>query len=226
MAPAGGMGELIARLIDHLRDEGVPIHFNTPYDIKMTTDVQIICTSAPEAGGLLKEVAPDLAFGLRNLEMVPLVSTTVFYSRESDDKVKGFGCLFPRDQGFRALGVLFNHDIFEGRSPHRSETWIYGGAEDRELINLGDREIFEFLSRDRERLFKRRSQALGYRIQRWPQAIPHYTTDLEKFLEDQKSGISGLEKNRIFLAGNYLGALGLSQILERASELPERIRHV
>ena len=40
--------------------------------------------------------------------------------------MRGFGVLFPEAAGIRALGVLFNTDIFEGRGRLRSETWIVG----------------------------------------------------------------------------------------------------
>ena len=36
--------------------------------------------------------------------------------------------MFPRGEGFRARGVLFNEFIFERRERAHSETWIFGGA--------------------------------------------------------------------------------------------------
>ena len=84
--------------------------------------------------------------------MLSLVTATSFYAPEAA-RLKGFGCLFPRDQGYRARGVLFNDCIFEGRGPAHAETWIFGGALDPEVVNLSDQELAQLIADERERFF-------------------------------------------------------------------------
>src|SRR6185503_17734907 len=110
----------------------------------------IVCLSAPAAANYLADFSPDISAQLSQVEMLSLVTATCFYDSAAAG-LKGFGCLFPRDQGFRARGVLFNDCIFEGRGPAKAETWIFGGALDRDVVNLNDEEITSTILEDRAR---------------------------------------------------------------------------
>jgi oxygen-dependent protoporphyrinogen oxidase len=143
--------------------------------------------------------------------MLSLVTATVFYE-PSAANLKGFGCLFPSDQGFRARGVLFNDCIFEGRGPYHSETWIFGGALDPDVMTLDDVELSAVISSDRQRFFERADQPAGTHITRWNNALPHYSIELERILTRLPP-----PPQNIALTGNYLGRIGLAKILERAA---------
>lgn len=217
VAPKGGMGELLKALASAVEKQGGQIHYGKTIEKIDETFDYVIATSAREAGLLLKEVAPRVSAELAKVDMLPLASTTIFF--ESNPKLlNGFGCLFSRESVFRPLGVLFNNGIFEGRSPHRSETWICGGATDRGFVEFEDAKILEIILESRQKLFGVSQVPLFYRIQRWPSAIPHYDLELEKVLEKPLA----LPKN-VHLIGNYLGLIGLGKILEKAKELAEKM---
>jgi oxygen-dependent protoporphyrinogen oxidase len=108
--------------------------------------------------------------------------------------------------------VLFNDCIFEGRSPAHSETWIFGGALDPEVVNLTDQEFADFIASERERFYGNRDDAMEIHITRWPNALPHYTVELERILMTLPPPPPNLA-----LVGNYLGRIGLAKILERAA---------
>jgi oxygen-dependent protoporphyrinogen oxidase len=143
--------------------------------------------------------------------MLSLATVTCFYPTCAA-QLKGFGCLFPRDQGFRARGVLFNDFIFEDRGPAHAETWIFGGALDAEAVKLTDEEFAQTIAAERERFYGRGDEPLDMRVTRWAGAIPHYTIELEKIL----TTLPAPPKN-VALVGNYLGRVGLAKILERAA---------
>ena len=181
-------------------------------------DRVIVCTSAKEASELLRSVAPDVSRQLARIEMLPLVTATCFFDR-NPGQIKGFGCLFPRGQGFRSLGVLFNDCIFANRSQLRSETWILGGALDREVIDLDDKALKELLVNEHERLTGLRHEHLiEAKITRWHSALPHYTTELELILDHL-----AVLPSEISLVGNYLGEIGLARIVSRAKRVARRI---
>ncbi len=125
VAPPNGMGELIDALYQGLRARGVTFDFGAPVDRIDAAQPTVICTNAPAAARLLAPGAPELSAAIQRIRMVSLVTITAFFAPRPDD-LRGFGVLFPRTSGVRALGVLFNADIFSGRSALRSETWIYG----------------------------------------------------------------------------------------------------
>ncbi len=209
VAPPNGMQQLIDGLYDFLNDAGVEFLFNHPAPQEDCPTV--VCLSASSASDYLAGFAPEISQALAKVEMLSMVTATCFYAAEAA-KLKGFGCLFPRDQGFRARGVLFNDCIFEGRGPAHSETWIFGGALDPEVVNLSEQEIAEFIASERERFYGNRDDALEIHITRWPNALPHYTIDLERILMTLPP-----PPLNIALVGNYLGRIGLAKILERAA---------
>jgi len=216
LAPPDGMQQLIDGLWNYLADAGVEFLFQ--HDQQPDKNEQaIVCLSASAAAEHLQEVAPELSRALQKIEMLSLATVTCFY-QPTAAQLKGFGCLFPRDQGFRARGVLFNDFIFAGRGPAHAETWIFGGALDADVISMTDEEFVQTIAAERDRFYGRRDEALDTRVTRWPSAIPHYTIELEKIL----TALPSPPKN-LALVGNYLGRVGLAKILERAAFVADEL---
>lgn len=214
VAPPGGMQQLIDGLCEYLKGAGVEFVFNQQAPAN-PDEPTVVCLSAPAASEYLADPAPNVGEALREVEMLSLVTATCFYAPEAV-RLKGFGCLFPNDQGFRARGVLFNDCIFDGRGPAHAETWIFGGALDREILNLSDQEFAQLIADERRRFYAHSDEALDIHITRWPNALPHYSIDLERMLMDLPPPPSG-----VALVGNYLGRIGLAKILERAAVVAE-----
>lgn len=212
VAPRGGMQELIDGLTHWIEQAGARIEYHQRAEVDPDSPT-VVCTSAREAADCLAPAAPAVAEALRRIEMLSLVTVTAFYAREAGD-LPGFGCLFPRDQGFRARGVLFNDSIFEGRSGFRSEAWIFGGAHDPGIVDLDEAALGEVVARDRERMTGRTTAPLALYATRWPAALPHYDVTLERTL-----GAFPPLPPRVRLAGNYLGGIGLARILDRSARV-------
>lgn len=212
VAPKNGMGELISKLTAYLLNNGCKIH----YEIEITSPTQlppsdylVIAASVEQATDLLAACNDPRSEILRNISMVPITSTTVFTKAESRPKVVGFGVLYPQEEGNFALGTLFNNYIFENRSNNcQSDTWITPGAEIRDQI------LIDSILSERERVLQQKVDLISYQVNRWPKGLPRYDFDLER-------AVSGLEevRGRIALIGNYLGEIGLKQILHRAKRL-------
>ena len=140
VTPVGGMQQLIDALERRLRTREVSIRLNTVPTLDGSTPV-VICTSARAAAECLRDVAPAASQALSTIDMLPLVRITAFYPGEATSQW-GRGILFPRGGGdIRALGVLFNTNIFPQRKGEYSESWIYGGATDRDVVELSDVEL-------------------------------------------------------------------------------------
>ena len=208
VAPALGMGALIQALRDRLGERLVTHAFEMPERLR---DVTVVCASAWEAARLLKTAHPKSAEILGRCESLALTSTTCFYEPDRRE-LNGFGCLFPARQDFHSLGVLFNTDIFAGRGNYRSETWISRGAEFNESTHL------EQIAEDRARLQNRHQKPIATHITRWPRAVPYYTVEWEAALKTLAI------EPPLYLHGNYLGRLGLAQILMRSKRLAQTIK--
>jgi oxygen-dependent protoporphyrinogen oxidase len=215
-APTGGMGEFTSRLHERLDARGVRFFFNAAVDRLDPAVATVIATPAPSAAQLLAPHAPSLAERISAIRIAPLVTVTTFFDPHLDD-VRGFGVLFPRACGVRALGALFNTDIFAGRGSVRSETWIVG---DRDLGMTGwtDDRLREALAGDRQLLTGRRDTPLAVHVTRWRQAIPVYDQTIVA-LKRESSTLPGW----LALAGNYLGTIGVGGLLARAESAAARL---
>ena len=140
----------------------------------------------------------------------------MFFDPHVDD-VHGFGVLFPRASGVRALGVLFNTDIFAGRGSVRSESWIVGDR-DLGMTTWADDRLREALTGDRQLLTGRRDTPLSVHVTRWSQAIPVY----DRTILDLKRELPALPV-WLALAGNYLGTIGIAALLVRAESAAARL---
>jgi oxygen-dependent protoporphyrinogen oxidase len=216
VAPASGMQELIDGLQKYLENAGAEFEFNQ--DSTATVgDYAAVCLSAPAAAEYLEREAPAVSDALRDIEMLSIATVTCFY-RADAASLNGFGCLFPRDQGFRARGVLFNDSIFPGRGPAHAETWIFGGALDPGVVKFTDAEFEGLIGSERERFYGKRDQPLDSHVTRWPGALPHYSIEFEKLLAALPA-----PPRHVSLVGNYLGRIGLAKILERAAFVAETL---
>ncbi len=216
VAPPNGMQQLIDGLAGYLRHKDVEITFDTDAPPN-TNDPTIVCLSARAASAYLSDIAPHMSAALSKIEMLSLLTATCFFDQDAAS-IDGFGCLFPRDQGFRARGVLFNNSIFEGRGPAHAETWIFGGALDPEVVRLTDEQIRGVILAERERFYKANDAPLAMHITRWPKALPHYSVELERTL----STLPAPPPN-IALVGNYLGRIGLAKLAERAAFVVDKV---
>jgi len=216
-APAGGMGEFISRLHSRLEARGVRFSFNAAVDRLDPAAATVIATPATSAAQLLAPHAPALAARISAIRIAPLVTVTMFFKPHLDD-VRGFGVLFPRACGVRALGVLFNTDIFAGRGPVRSETWIVGDR-DVGMTNWADDRLREALIGDRQLLTGRRDTPLAVHVTRWSQAVPVYDQTIVAI----KRELPALP-NWLALAGNYLGTIGVAALLAKAESAATRVQ--
>jgi oxygen-dependent protoporphyrinogen oxidase len=215
-APAGGMGQFVERLHRRLVDRGVHFAFAEPAT-RLDADRPVaVCTGAPAAARLLAPWAPRLAEAVAQVRVSGLASVTAFFEPRPDD-LRGFGVLFPRGAQVDALGVLINTDIFEGRGRARSETWIYGNREGA-VTAWSDARLRDALVADRRTLNGRHVEPLTIHIARRPEAIPVY--------DDTVSRVANALDTLppwIAVAGNYLGQIGVSRLLEVAEKAARRL---
>ncbi|MGZ3744267.1 MAG: protoporphyrinogen oxidase [Pseudobdellovibrionaceae bacterium] len=211
-----GMGEFVEALERKVRQQGVQIYLNSAYQPQDLTLPHVICVSAAAAPKVVEKLSPELALHLSRIEALSVLSATVFF-KQPQAKIEGFGALFPQDQNFRVLGILSNTFIFENRGPAYSETWIFGGAHSPEVLQKSPEEILNLIKEERKRIFGVEEECFDYRINPRPQALPHYTLEHKKILDELK-----LPKN-LYLNGNYMGGIGLSKILSFSKELARGI---
>ncbi|MBX3034119.1 MAG: FAD-dependent oxidoreductase [Bdellovibrionaceae bacterium] len=211
----GGMGVLIEALKKDILARGGEIRESVEISGDNLPTPCALAVPAPEAARLLRAQAPALAERISRIRYAPLVAANLFF--EEDNGQRAFGCLVPRGQGLRTLGVLFHRCIFPTQDRLSCERWILGGATDPAAADLSAEGLRELIRTERRRILGLDDQPVESEIAVWKQGLPHYDLTLEKILEDLP------EPEGIWLHGNWLGGIGLSRILERSENLAKKI---
>ena len=219
-APPSGMGQFITRLHERLRERGVRFEFNSEIESIAASTPTLICTPAPAAARLVAPHAPRMSDALAAVRMSALTTVTMFFE-PADADVHGFGMLFPSRSGVNALGVLYNADIFAGRSRLRAETWIVGDRQ-QGIAGWDDARLLSALADDRQKVAGRLDRPLSVHVTRWPAAIPVY----DEAILGVAAAMPALPE-WLCLSGNYLGRIGVAALLEQAAAAASRLaRHL
>ena len=161
VAPREGMGEWMGAMKSYLESKGCEFVKNHPFERKDNGPVfwAVDLASLKEIG---KKQEGWLPPEVNKTRTTGLSSLTLIFENQNLQP-EGFGCLFPRGFGFYSLGVLFNHNIFEGRAAEKgsSETWIFGDHftecenHERGFVNfsgMGEEELLHCVLSDRYQL--------------------------------------------------------------------------
>jgi len=138
----------------------------------------LLATPADRTAALVREHASDAAAALDSIAYAPVATVASAYAAASIvHPLDGFGCLVPRKEQRRVLGVLFSSSMFEGRAPAGTAllTTFVGGQRQPELPGLPDDDIAALAHAEHGVLLGARSAPLFQAVTRWPRAIPQYT---------------------------------------------------
>lgn len=204
-----GMNFVVNELKMYLQRQGVQfvLGHNCSLSLIDPREITIIATSLNDMLALTKEVNDPLYECFKDCQMLSVATVTVF--EQASQAPQAFGCLFPLNSGFRARGVLFNHHIFPKSYKSSSQTWILNCKEESEV----DANV----SHVRSNLWPGATATECYK-KFWSKALPKYDLQLEQALQVQMT-----MESPYYLVGNYLGRIGVADLLELASEVAEEI---
>jgi oxygen-dependent protoporphyrinogen oxidase len=138
----------------------------------------VLATQSAQAGALLRDHAADAAAALESIAYAPVATVASAYATTGiGHRLDGFGCLVPRKERRRVLGVLFSSTMFEGRAPAGTAllTTFIGGLRDPDLPALAEGAIAALAHAEHAALLGASDKPLFQSVTRWPQAIPQYT---------------------------------------------------
>lgn len=223
VAPKNGLGDLIARLEDQLQQR-LGDRFIKGVKITALPDAPnlVLATPAYRAAELLQDQSPPLAELLHEVRYTPLVSVTAFVDRSSFTRpVNGVGVLVPASEKRACLGILFSSSSFAGRVTDESRwasfTLMMGGSEDRYWVDAGDEQIHEAVRKELDEILGIKGRPLETIINRWPQAIPQYSTALPRLWGRARHTWCATPGRILF--GNYTGQVSLRGMIESAGSL-------
>lgn len=166
----------------------------------------------------------DLFHSLPSLPSAPLTVVGVAYRKAAvGHPLDGFGMLVPLVEKRRILGAIFNSTLFPGRAPDDLSTFnvFVGGATMPKLATQPDYALHEMLHHELSALLGITEPPVLIRRYDWPKAIPQYNVGHEFFLNALQRVENALPG--FHALGNFRGGPGLSDRVERALELADRL---
>lgn len=222
-APRLGMGDLVSKLEEKLEQQ-LGSHFIRGLPIDEIPDAANLVLTVPayRALPLFGREFPELAESLRSVEYTPLVSVTAFVKRNSvPEDLRGVGVLLPATEKRNSLGVLFMSSSFPGRvvdeSQYASFTLMMGGSAKPELVEATDDQIRNLVQLELSELIGLREEPLELVINRWPRAIPKYSTDLPRVWQTARETWCATPGRILF--GNYTGQVSMRGMIESVAAM-------
>lgn len=174
----------------------------------------VLATPADAAAALLRPHAADAATALAAIAYAPVATVASAYDRAAiAHPLDGFGCLVPRREQRRLLGVLFSSSMFDGRAPADQVllTSFVGGMRQPPLAGLPEDELAELVRAEHQALLGARQPPRFQRVTRWARAIPQYTLGHAARLaraEVARQALPGL-----FFCANWTGGVAVGDCI-------------
>jgi oxygen-dependent protoporphyrinogen oxidase len=223
VAPLKGMGEVTARLEQHL-ERRLGARFRRGVRVEAVPDAPNVLLSTPAyaAAELLTTEAPDLSRRLREVQYTPIVSVTAFVERAGFTRpVKGVGVLVPAREERACLGILFNSSAFAGRvfddARYASFTVLLGGTAQPHWVSATDEAIGAAVRAELSDLLGIRDEPSRLVINRWARAIPQYSVALPETWRTARETWCAAPGRVLF--GNYTGQVSLRGMIEQAEAI-------
>lgn len=201
----GGMKTLVEALADHLKDN---IQTNQTID-NLEKDKHYILTTPSH---ISKDVLPKntLADLVEKIDYQSLISASHFFKKAQFSRFKsGFGCLIPRNEGLKTLGVLFSSIIYPDRFSDPDVICLRCILhDDSETQNMDGDALKNYLSGELDQLFGLTGDPIHVDFQRWKHGLPIYNESLFHLWADIDQELQSNHPN-IRLFGNYTGEISV-----------------
>ena len=223
LVPKQGMSDLVSRLEEKLA-QNLGLRFIKGLPIQELPDAANVVLTIPayKAAPLFEKEFPRLAEKLRAVEYTPIVSVTAFVKRDALPKdLRGVGVLLPATEKRTSLGVLFMSSSFPGRvtdeSQYASFTIMMGGSAKPDWVNATDEQISSVVQQELRDIIGLREEPVELVINRWPNAIPRYSTELPEVWATARE--TWCQSPGHVLFGNYTGQVSMRGMIEAAATM-------
>ena len=189
-------------------------------------EADAVCLALPtyQSGNLLKDIAPNLAKKLWEIDYTSTATVNLGYAIEDIPvPLNGFGFLVPAIENRPLLACSFSHLKFIGRAPKTGALLriFLGGALQAAILNHDDRELVDLVKKHlRELVGISRQPQLSW-VERHPNAMAQYKVghlDLVNHIEKSLSKWPQLK-----LAGNGFTGVGIPDCIHRAEDCADAL---
>ena len=221
-APRGGMGAIVAALVDALTASGVELRRDAPIDDVATLDADGVVLATPSyvASAVLHAAAPKAAELLADIEYASVVLVTLSYSNDALTRpLDASGFLVPRTEGLLMSATSWSsskwaHLADGSTSVLRVSTGRLG--DDRPFA-LDDGALVRALLPEIEQTSGVRGEPLEVAVHRWPRSFPQYAPGHLDRVDDVERALAAAT-SAVVLAGAALRGLGVPACIRQGRE--------
>jgi len=220
---------IVAQASGGAREPRWVVHTATASDA-LVADGVILATEGWASARLLGSVAPGVAAELAGIDYPPVSVVSLGYPPGAARHFPaGFGCLIPRGEAQRALGFLWDSQLFAGRAPkgHVLVRGLYAGAVDRRAADWSQETLLSTAQAEVAALFGVQAAPLLRTSVQWAQAIPQYQLGHLARVQRVEDGLRALQAQHapLDLAGNALYGVAFGKAAARGMQVGEaRVR--
>lgn len=195
-----------------------PDYSNSEYDIL------VVALPAHKATVLLEFTFPGMAAALRNVNQPPVcVVHTAYRKADVGVALDGSCGLHPKTEKQFTLGSFWSSSIFEERCPPAEVlfTTFIGGTTSPENTRKPRAEILKTVHEELKRNYQiSADRPVFQHFHLWSHAQPQ--ADL--FIEDARQLSQTLEKEQVFITGNWDAGMRVSACIKQAAETAKKIQ--
>jgi len=214
----------IGAAVSSIRKQGDGFELQLEDGEKLAAQVVVTAVPAYALATMLEEASVVMTDVLRAIPYAPMNVVCFGYERDKiAHSLDGFGYLIPKAEGCSILGTLWDSSIFPNRAPegHVLLRSMMGGATNPAAIDLGDRQVQDYVMADLRDIMGIDAAPDFVRIFRHQNAIPQYTRGHGQrllALEEASHKLPGL-----FLNGNAFFGIGLNDCVHAANRTAEKV---
>ena len=231
----GGMGVLVEALagrredlrletpatgLERVGEAGWRVH--TPGG-SIDASAVVLAAPAPACAGLLEGLDDDAAAALSAIPYASIAVVTLALPADGWSPPEGFGCLIPRGEGLRTLGVLFTSSLFPDHSPDGAALLrcMIGGATDPEAAGLPAQKLLDIARREAAIVLGQAlPEPLDARVYAHPAGIPQYALGhLERV---GRVRAAELHLPGLFVCGNHQQGVGVKDCVRGGEQAARR----
>jgi oxygen-dependent protoporphyrinogen oxidase len=191
---------------------------------KQKFDGVVITTPTESTAHIVKNIAPDEAKLMEDIEYAPVAVVYMAFKRTDIlHDLNGFGFLVPEKEKRKILGSIWSSSIFPERVPEGfvAFTTFVGGSRQPDLVQLNDDKLKEVVLKELNDILPVQGQPVITMIKRWSRAIPQYTLGYNKYqrifekLEEKYNGL--------YFSGNFWHGISVGDCIISAHNTVEKI---
>jgi len=182
----------------------------------------ILATPAYAAAALLGPLDTELGRLLDTVDYSSSLTIAMVFRPGRLPDPKGFGFLVPKKERRTLMAGTWVQNKFPHRAPdgYLILRGFIGGAAAKEMLDVGDEEIFRAVYRDIELMLGIRVKADFQRITRWRRSMAQYTIGHTHRMRQAEQRVKTMDG--LFLAGNAYSGIGIPDCIRTGRIAAER----